>query len=249
MRTLYQFPLSHFCEKARWLLDHKQLDFVAHNLAPGFHRAFARLKTGQNNLPILKDGTHWIADSTEIARYLDEAYPEHNLLPNRFGLREEVLHVNHEANLLGVQVRHWVWSQIIVRNNTSLDILLGESSYLRKFEKYSKPMLKTLVNHGFQLDAEKLAESKHAILSFAETFKQQPRYLVAERFTLADIAICSMFAPLLNITGTPWELDSFNTISEETYEFSVQLQNLPIGQYVLEAYANQRNARVDWRGI
>ena len=53
MRTLYQFPLSHFCEKARWLLDHKELDFVAHNLVPGFHRAFARLKTGQNNLPIL----------------------------------------------------------------------------------------------------------------------------------------------------------------------------------------------------
>ena len=56
MRTLYQFPLSHYCEKARWLLDHKELDFVAQNLIPGVHRAFAQLKTGQNKLPILKDG-------------------------------------------------------------------------------------------------------------------------------------------------------------------------------------------------
>ncbi len=32
MRVLYQFPLSHYCEKARWLLDHKELDYVAHNL-------------------------------------------------------------------------------------------------------------------------------------------------------------------------------------------------------------------------
>ena len=55
MRTLYQFPLSHFCEKARWLLDYKELDFVAHNLIPGVHRAFAQLKTGQNRLPILRD--------------------------------------------------------------------------------------------------------------------------------------------------------------------------------------------------
>ncbi len=54
MRVLYQFPLSHYCEKARWLLDHKELDYVAHNLIPGFHRAFAQLKTGQNLLPILK---------------------------------------------------------------------------------------------------------------------------------------------------------------------------------------------------
>ncbi|MHA3049009.1 glutathione S-transferase family protein [Acinetobacter sp. ANC 4641] len=249
MRTLYQFPLSHFCEKARWLLDHKELDFVAHNLAPGFHRAFARLKTGQNNLPILKDETHWIADSTEIARYLDETYPEHNLLPSRFGLREEVLHLNHEANLLGVHVRHWVWSQMIVRNNASLDILLGESGYLRKLKKYSQPLVKTLVSHGFQLDAERLAESKQYILTYAEKFTAQPQYLLAERLTLADIAVCSMLAPLLNIAGTPWELDSFDMISEEAYAFSLQLQNLPIGQYVMRIYATERNARVDWHGI
>ena len=67
MRTLYQFPLSHFCEKARWLLDYKELDFVAHNLIPGVHRAFAQLKTGQNRLPILRDQHCWVADSTEIA--------------------------------------------------------------------------------------------------------------------------------------------------------------------------------------
>ncbi len=35
MRTLYQFPLSHFCE-ARWMLDHKELYYVAHNLIPGY---------------------------------------------------------------------------------------------------------------------------------------------------------------------------------------------------------------------
>jgi glutathione S-transferase len=46
MRVLYQFPLSHYCEKARWLLDHKELDYVAHNLIPGFHRAFTILNLG-----------------------------------------------------------------------------------------------------------------------------------------------------------------------------------------------------------
>ncbi len=55
MRTLYQFPLSHFCEKARWMLDHKELEYVAHNLVPIVHRAFAKLKTGQYKLPILHD--------------------------------------------------------------------------------------------------------------------------------------------------------------------------------------------------
>jgi len=93
MRILYQFPLSHYCEKARWLLDHKQLDFVAQNLIPGVHRAFAQLKTGQNKLPILRDNEHWVADSTQIALYLDQTYPEHALLRADPHLREAALKV------------------------------------------------------------------------------------------------------------------------------------------------------------
>lgn len=31
-RILYQFPLSHFAEKGRWLLDAKGLDYQIHNL-------------------------------------------------------------------------------------------------------------------------------------------------------------------------------------------------------------------------
>ena len=105
MRTLYQFPLSHFCEKARWLLDHKELDFVAQNVVPGVHRAFAQLKTGQNKLPILRDQDKWVADTTEIALYLDERYPEHRLLRNEAQLRKEALDVNALANDLGLHVR------------------------------------------------------------------------------------------------------------------------------------------------
>ena len=107
MRTLYQFPLSHFCEKARWLLDHKELDFVAQNVVPGVHRAFAQLKTGQNKLPILRDQDKWVADTTEIALYLDERYPEHRLLRNEAQLRKEALDVNALANDLGLHVRRW----------------------------------------------------------------------------------------------------------------------------------------------
>ena len=105
MRILYQFPLSHFCEKARWLLDHKELDYVAHNLIPGLHRAFAQLKTGQNLLPILRDQERWIADSTEIALYLDDIYPEHSLLRADPQQRDLALAINHQATELGMHVR------------------------------------------------------------------------------------------------------------------------------------------------
>ena len=114
MRILYQFPLSHFCEKARWLLDHKELDYVAHNLIPGLHRAFAQLKTGQNKLPILRDGEQWIADSTQIALYLDEQYPEHALLRADAELRQQALEINDRPVVIDftVSADAMVWPMV-----------------------------------------------------------------------------------------------------------------------------------------
>lgn len=254
MRTLYQFPLSHFCEKARWLLDHKELEYVAHNLIPGVHRAFAQLKTGQNRLPILRDQDRWIADSTEIALYLDEVYPEHSLLRADLQQRELALEINQQATELGMHVRRWGLAHTLSQSEESLDILIGEKGYLRQFEKYSKPFIKALLSKGYQLNADKVAESKQRMDALIELLNQRlienhGRYFVGERLGLADIAVCSMLAPLLEIPGTPWEKEHGEVLSEEFKKYKETLTELPIGQYVLRIYQTERNARVDWRGV
>lgn len=254
MRTLYQFPLSHFCEKARWLLDHKELNFVAHNLIPGVHRAFTQLKTGQNTLPILKDGEKWIAGSTEIALYLDQSYPEHSLLRSDPKLRAQALEINEIANELGVYVRRWGLAHALAESDEPLEIMIGEKGYLRKFEKLSKPIMKSLVSKGYKLDSEKVINAKAQMGEIIVDLNQRlndnhGRYLVGDRLGLADIAVCSMLAPLLELEGTPWEKELSQHISEEYHAFKLYLLNQPIGQYVKRIYENERGARVDWRGI
>lgn len=254
MRILYQFPLSHFCEKARWLLDHKELDYVAQNLIPGVHRAFAQLKTGQNRLPILRDETHWIADSSKIALYLDEYYPEHSLLRLDARQRAQAIEINEISLELGQHVRRWGLAHSLNESEESLDILIGEKGYLRQFEKFSKPIIKALVSKGYQLDDSKVAESKQRINDIVmqlnqKLIEQGGRYFVGERLGLADIAVCSMLAPLLEIAGTPWENEQGAHISEAFQLSKKQLLDLPLGQYVCRIYQNERNARVDWRGV
>lgn len=254
MRTLYQFPLSHYCEKARWLLDHKGLDFAAHNLIPGFHRAFTQLKTGQNNLPILKDGERWIADSTQIALYLDEIYPEHALLRLDPILRERAMQINQLANETGLHVRRWGLAQTLSISDEPLQIMIGEKGYLRRFEKFSKPILKTLVSKNYQLNEVKVAESKVELDKVIDRLNQllienNCKYFVGERFGLADIAVCAMLAPLLEIRGTPWENEHHEAQPEAFIEYKKALLDLPLGQYVQRVYATERNARVDWRGM
>ena len=57
-------------------------------------------------------------------------------------------------------------------------------------------------------------------------------YLVGSRFSLADIAVCSILAPLLAISGTPWERESFESMSDEYREYQSHLAELPLGQYI-----------------
>lgn len=254
MRTLYQFPLSHFCEKARWVLDHKELDYVAQNLTPVAHRAFAKLKTGQYQLPILQDGSRWVADSTAIAVYLDEVYPELPLLRSDPKQKQLTLELNDLANELGVHVRRWAMSFALTESEESLDIIIGEKGYLRKFEKYTKPLMKIVMEKGLKLDDERVEASKQRIDEIVQIFNQKliensGRYLVGNRLGLADIAVCSMLAPILSIEGTPWEKENTELLSEDFKNYKTDLASLPLGQYVLRIYQTERNARIDWRGV
>lgn len=254
MRTLYQFPLSHFCEKARWLLDYKELDFVAQNLVPGVHRAFAQIKTGQNKLPILRDQDRFISGTTNIALYLDETYPEHALLRAQPHLYHQALEIDELSQELGKHVRRWGLAHFLESSEEPLDILLGEQGYLRQFQKYTKPLLKNLMSKAYQLQPEQVQASQENMDRIIKQLNQRlieqgGRYLVGDRLGLADIAVCSMLAPLLQMSETPWEKSDQSQLLPAFHDYQHQLQALPLGQYVIRIYRNERHARVDWRGV
>ena len=126
------------------MLDHKELDYVAHNLIPGFHRALHNLKQVKF-VADFKDDHRWIAESTKIALYLDDTYPEHALLRRDEQLRQQTLKIDSLADELGVHVRRWALAYTLAQGDHALEIMMGEQGYLRQFEKISKPFLKTLV--------------------------------------------------------------------------------------------------------
>jgi glutathione S-transferase len=89
---LHRFPYSHYAEKARALLDFKGLDYriVDHTAGPG-QIAIYRL-SGQRKVPIIEHDGTVVADSTEIALYLERVFPDRRrLLPEDPEKRHEVL--------------------------------------------------------------------------------------------------------------------------------------------------------------
>jgi glutathione S-transferase len=81
MLELYQSELSHYCEKVRLILDYKGLPYRKIEVTPGLGQVDLYRLSGQRQVPVLKDGSEVIADSTAIAKYLEQRYPERPIVP------------------------------------------------------------------------------------------------------------------------------------------------------------------------
>jgi glutathione S-transferase len=256
MRTLFQFPLSHYCEKARWLLDYKELDYVAKNLIPGAHRLTTRWHASIDTLPLLKDKKTWIGDSTEIAFYLDGMYAEKPLISNDPIQRAGIVALDKQADQLGYHIRCWMYLYLINEPHT-MDIMVGERGLLHTFKTLMTPVIKKGVKDLYQISPEKSGKSKEKIdvlideieaVLLANGSDGQHGYLVGKQLSFADISVCALAAPLFGPIGTPWVTPSDVVAPEPLAEFKAALLARPFGQYVTRVYANDRKARVDWRG-
>lgn len=87
---LWQFEISPFADKVRRILNVKGVPYETRDPKMGDIAAFKK-KSPAGRLPVLEHGGRLIADSTDIALYLEEAFPQPALLPADPALRAEAL--------------------------------------------------------------------------------------------------------------------------------------------------------------
>ena len=81
MLTLYQFEISPFCDKARRILHWKKQPYEVHEVSLWQARTQLRRLNPAAKLPCLEHDGRLVADSSEIALYLEERFPTPPLLP------------------------------------------------------------------------------------------------------------------------------------------------------------------------
>lgn len=251
MRTLYQFPLSHFCEKARWCLDHKQLDYVARNLPAGLHAPYVKLRAGGHTLPMLHDGKTWLNDSTQIALYLEGLYPERPLLSRDGRIRNQQLRIDSESQQLGEQVRYFALHAVLDDPKISTQLMGGKLP--KPVARLALPMLRKAARYHYRIHDYRVSVAERKLDELFNRFERDliangGRYLAGQYLSLADIAVASMIAPLLMLPGTPWELGADQTVPEAMQYKADEIKDRPLGQYIARLYDYERQARVDWHG-
>lgn len=197
MIELYQFELSHYCEKVRLILDYKGLPYRKVEVTPGIGQLDLYRMSGQRLVPVLKDDSEVIADSTAIAEYLDKKYPDRPIIPS-----------DPKQRGLCLMMEQWADESIGLNARKCLIGALGADQSLRQaFLPNSTPdplrnllgmvptQLFSVLNLGVGLtpDALKAAQEsmKRDLASLCFLLMDQP-YLVTDHPTLADFAVAAL---------------------------------------------------------
>lgn len=199
---LYQFAISHYCEKVRWALDYKGLNYEAISLLPGQHvNTIRKLTGGDSSVPVLDHDGHRVQGSKEIIDYLDATFPENPLTPADPEAREIALaweqRLDDEA---GPAVRCYSYHHFLQRPKVVVPLLAaGTPFYNRILLKLAFSRVDEIMRKWMKINektAEQSRETMEAYLTeLAEAYRHKP-YLAGDSFSRADLAAAALFAPM-----------------------------------------------------
>ena len=206
MLILYQFPISHYCEKVRWALDFKGIPYRAVNLLPGAHTRTTRRLARRTSVPVLVDAGRTLQGSADIITYLDQAYPAKPLTPESAAERTEAegweQFVDEE---LGVHVRRICYHVLLDHPKIVIPFFTHNGPW------YGSLLLRTLFSRlanrmraFMDINEDTAAESLErldAALDVLEAALGPRRFLVGERFSRADLAVAALLAPMVRPKG------------------------------------------------
>ena len=182
MRTLYHVWLHPFSRKVRLALAEKKLEFELQGEKIWERRTAFLAMNPAGDVPVLveSDGTI-LSNSQVICEYLEEVYPETNLLGADPMQRAET------RRLVG-------WFDVKF-NREVTDNLVGEK-LMKRFLKLGEP-------HGPSIRAGHA--NIHYHLDYIGFLCEKRKWLAGEAFSLADIAAASHLSCIDYIGDVPWD--------------------------------------------
>ncbi|MDH5256770.1 MAG: glutathione S-transferase [Gammaproteobacteria bacterium] len=243
MTLLYQFPISHYCEKARWALDHKDIKYQVKNLLPGPHIKQIKKIARSTEVPVLNTQGQCIQGSDNIIDYLDDKYPEKSLTPENDFLKKEAEDWETYANFnFGIPIRAIIYSHIIDQPEILISLWTrGGPWYGPLFYKLFFSKVQSAVREKMKLNDQYILESKKRIeVSFSELNKivEGKTFLVGEHLSRADIAMASLLAPI--VLPEKSYIRDYLPYPDGVLEYREAFTDEPLFKWVENMYQNHR---------
>lgn len=202
--VLWHLKLSNYNEKARFALDYKNVAHIRRTGMPGYQPRVAKQLTGGEGrtFPVLVLDGEAICDSTRIIAALERRFPDPPLYPADPAARRRALELEEyfDENL-GAEIR-----LVFVHLSLGLpDVFLGSfvpelSGARRMLARLSLPAMRPRLVKQFGINASAVERARVKIRASGERFRaelQPSGYLVGDAFTVADLSLAALLAPIV----------------------------------------------------
>jgi glutathione S-transferase len=246
--VLYQFPISHYCEKARWILESKGLAYRTRNLPPGAHAPYLRRLARVTTVPVLIDRGRVVPDSTNIALHLDATYAERPLLPADPAERARVLEIEEWLDRdAGPAIRRYIYGELMRDPGGAARAFWGQyPRWAQTLGGWAGSLFERVLRRQLRIDDEALRKDRATILECFDRLDallegDPNRMLVGPALTLADITAASLLGPMLLPPESPWA-DATVAVPPVLAALRESIAQRVSGRWVLERYRRDRRA-------
>ncbi len=245
---LVTITFSHYCEKARWGLEHRRIEFAEEGHLPLLHVLPVKRAGGERQVPLLVTESGPMDESTAILQWAD-AQPTDapKLYPD--DLRDEVLTLERSYDKdLGPAARRWAYGFILRKREYMMNLAdVGAPRWETRTLNLIFPAARWLMRRGMRIDEAGVARSRDKLArvfdGVAERLADGRRYLTGDRFTAADLTFAALGAPtvLPGNYGAPFP--DKGELPEDAQAEITSYQAHPAGAFILRLYAEERGAR------
>ena len=200
--VLWHLKVSNYNEKARWALDFKGVPHVRRAVEPGRHVRLAKKLTGERTLPIVEFDGEPIGDSTRIIEELERRWPERPLYPSDPDERRRALALEDFFDEeLGPHVRLLVMHYLPREPGVWLDAFLPDVAGPRRTVfRAGFPLVRRVLRSQFGIDEQSVEQAHEKIRAAGRRLHDEvgpSGYLVGDSFTVADLALAALSAPIV----------------------------------------------------
>ena len=217
MVKLYQFQSSPFCEKVRRILNYKGVDFETVEV----DRRQVALHVNVSpfgKFPAISNGDDAVCDSTDIAYYLEEKFPEKSLIPTDEKLNAQMHMAEDWADeslyFYEITMRlSWEHNarQTVKKVMATLPPELSEEQALSLMLNGSQKLI-AAQGMGRKTKEQVIADAERHLKAISVTVGESG-YMVGDSITLADISVISQLGCMLDATEVRQMIESYPNVS------------------------------------
>jgi len=244
---LYQFPISHYCEKALWALDYKHLPYQTNNLIPGPHMRVIKKMAPLTSVPVIKDQNKIVQDSTSIIDYLDKEYPKHPLSPMDKNLAKEAIDWEEYCDKeIGPHLRRFFYNSILPNRKLATSLMLQRTpAYGAKLYFFIFPFVRYMMRKSMNINPGSAERSEKRLTTAIDRIQSKiktQKYLVGDTFTRADLTAASLLAPLARPPQHNFNWPNTSLMPQALQEYRMRFEDRPVSKWVRNIYASHRIA-------